>query len=452
MRRRNPLLAGATWALVVAVATSAWGQWDPQSGDWGKSNDTDVRVMTWNIHDTLCSTADKQIGTDNWTALTLIVAALQPDVLILQEAGDNSGNGTGSGVDSVGTLTTVINLFFNGGADPYLGGQVTAYVQHWTPGYALDYPFVSTATDGYNRNVVISRYPFIDLNGDGNTTLSDIPTISADEYAPGGSAGIRGFQIAELDLPDADYAGDLVIGNAHLKAYSDSSSMAQRLNASKNVAYVIDYWLNGAGTGTPDPHGRIWDSPAATSILDDDTPMVWGGDWNEDESSNGRDGPALWMVRAEVTGGNDGTDRDRGDSTYDSATCPITGNDATYSSSKLDYLAWQDSIASVRRQFIFNTSNLSDTQLPSIIYNNFGRTPRNCSGAASDHRPVIIDFILPEPSSCMGDLNGDNTIDLADLQLLLSAYGTSDGGDLDGDSDTDLADLQLLLSVYGTNC
>lgn len=53
---------------------------------------------------------------------------------------------------------------------------------------------------------------------------------------------------------------------------------------------------------------------------------------------------------------------------------------------------------------------------------------------------------------CFGDLNGDRTIDLADLALSLASFGRDAGGDLTGDGDTDLEDLALLLSVFGTNC
>ncbi|WP_320046818.1 DUF1566 domain-containing protein [uncultured Ilyobacter sp.] len=52
-----------------------------------------------------------------------------------------------------------------------------------------------------------------------------------------------------------------------------------------------------------------------------------------------------------------------------------------------------------------------------------------------------------------GDLDSDGDVDLVDLQILLSSYGTTGGaeqGDIDGDGDVDLADLQLLLASYGT--
>lgn len=58
---------------------------------------------------------------------------------------------------------------------------------------------------------------------------------------------------------------------------------------------------------------------------------------------------------------------------------------------------------------------------------------------------------------CPGDLSGDSAINLEDLAILLSHYGTTSGaayqdGDLDGDGDIDLADLSSLLAVYGTTC
>ena len=123
MLRRAALGAAAALAL---LATPALAQWNPTNGQWGKLDADDVRVMTWNVRDGLCSSNGKTEGSNNWTALARIVASFQPDVLLLQECGDNSGNGTGSGVDSVSTLTSVLERFLAGGNDPWNGGNVTA--------------------------------------------------------------------------------------------------------------------------------------------------------------------------------------------------------------------------------------------------------------------------------------------------------------------------------------
>jgi hypothetical protein len=325
------------------------------------------------------------------------VASLRPDVLILQETGDNSGNGTGSGVDSVAELQTTIGLFFRGGNDPFKPGTpaVTAWVQKYAPGYDLPYVFVSTAHDNFNRNVICSRYPFADLNGDTRSQLSDTPFIIADLYAPGGSGGIRGFQFAEIDLPDGTYAGDLAVGNAHLKAGGSSGDLADRLIAAKNVAYYLDYMWNGGGTATPDPRAKILDNPVATSILASETPFVIGGDWNEDEQSNGRVGPAEWLTDAENMGGSDGTDRDRTDAVYDDARDPFNSSRNTRSSSKLDYVAFQDSIAVLRNSFIFNSATVSPSTLLPPELSGFPFGGGLVSGNASDHRPVIADLVLP---------------------------------------------------------
>lgn len=57
----------------------------------------------------------------------------------------------------------------------------------------------------------------------------------------------------------------------------------------------------------------------------------------------------------------------------------------------------------------------------------------------------------------LGDLNSDCDVDLEDLSVLLSNFGTMDGatygqGDLSLDGDVDIEDLSLLLANYGAHC
>ncbi len=393
---------GAACALVsLVLAPAATAQWNPAAGQWGKNDVNDVRVMTWNVRDGICSSNAKVEGQNNWTAIARTIAAFKPDVLILQECADNSGNGTGSGSDSASVLSNVVQLLITGGTDPYQGGSVTSYVQKYAPGFSMPYIFASSDGDGFNRNVIASRYPFADLNGDNRETLSNIPFVSADAYAPGGDGGIRGFMFAEIDLPDGIFAGDLVVGNAHLKAGGGNSDEDQRREAAQNVAYYIDYMFNGAGTGLPDPNGKISDSPQVQTILGADTPVIIGGDWNEDEVTNGQKGPAEWLTRAQQTGGTDGTDRDGSDMIWDSATWTFGTSDNTLGSSKLDYLAHQDSIATSGVQTVWDSNSTPSGSMPAEIVG--FPNPSSIGSFASDHRPVIVDYDLvidcPPPSN-----------------------------------------------------
>jgi hypothetical protein len=53
---------------------------------------------------------------------------------------------------------------------------------------------------------------------------------------------------------------------------------------------------------------------------------------------------------------------------------------------------------------------------------------------------------------CDGDLDGDGDVDLADLGILLAAFGQNGAGDVDGDGDTDLSDLGVVLASFGEVC
>jgi len=399
----------------LLLSTSALAQWNPPAAQWGKIDSTDLRVMTWNVKDALCSTNVKTEGNNNWCACARIVAALQPDVLFLSETADNDGNGTGSNVDSVTALTTTIGNFLHGGVDTFHGNSpVTAWVQKYAPSYDLPYVFVSSSNDGFNRNVVLSRYPFADLNGDTRTTQSDIPSVTATAWAPGGNGGIRGFLFTEIDLPNATYAGNLVIGGAHLKAGSNSSDHDQRISASQNVSFVVRYWWNGNGGATPDPTNKIADSPAATSVLPANTPVVLLGDWNEDEQSNGGTrGPVDWLTQAATVGGtSDGTDRDGTDMTYDAAVHYFSLDRETHSSgSKLDYVGWQDSITTLRLATVFESATNPSGAQPAQLAG-FSGGAASVSAQASDHRPVLVDLRLPVVLDCNGNGIADS-IDIA---------------------------------------
>ncbi|MBK9127816.1 MAG: endonuclease/exonuclease/phosphatase family protein [Phycisphaerales bacterium] len=472
MRSMRYTIGRATLLLLVVGALPAVAQWNPSAGQWGRTEPTDFRIMTFNIRDGIRSTAEKSESYNAWQALARIVAAFRPDVLCMQEVGD-----LGNGVDSVATLTHVLSLFMYGGTDIYQNPAVpvTAYVQKYAPGYDLPHVYVSTVSDGFNRNVLLSRYPFVDLNGDTVAVRPRIYSVLIDPnvpWVPGGNDGIRGFINAEIDLPDTTYAGDMMVLTGHMKAGSTAADRQERLLAAQNIAYYIDYLLNGAGTGMPDPHNRINDSPQVASILPPDTPVVLCGDWNEDEATNNRRGPADWITRAELDGGTDGADRDRSDMTYDAAVEPRSGSRATFGdgSTKLDYVAWQDSIATLRRAFIFRSTALQNfpTWYPPEIApypNPQLPDPVTISPMASDHRPVIVDLVLPlVPAICPGDLNCDGVVDFNDIDRFVEALGYAGGvgwpypdcpwlaGDASGDGQVTFDDIDPFVALIGTSC
>ncbi|MDE0887913.1 MAG: hypothetical protein OSA40_00500 [Phycisphaerales bacterium] len=68
-----------------------------------------------------------------------------------------------------------------------------------------------------------------------------------------------------------------------------------------------------------------------------------------------------------------------------------------------------------------------------------------------DLNNTTLTGILKSTGGCPEDMNGDGTVNGADLGLLLAAWGT-DGGDFNGDGTTNGADLGLLLAAWGTDC
>jgi len=458
MPRRNAAVSIAVSAAaaltLIAAAPTASAQWDPQNGEWGKSTETDLRVMTWNVEDMLRTENPQKFNSiSNWNACARIVAGLRPDVLILQETGDN---GCFQCVDSVSELTQVAELFMQGGPDPFVGGTVTSFVQAYAPGYDLPHIFVSVATDGFNRNVIMSRYPFADLDGDGVATNSDF-FVLADAYTPAGIP-IRGYQFAEIDLPDGVYEGDVVVGNGHLKSGGTSGDRAERIEAAQQIAYYIDYGFNGAGTGSTDPNNSIL-FPNPASILPDATPVIWGGDWNEDELTNGRKGPAEWMVNAQFTGGNDGTDRDRSDSAYDDARDAFTNARGTRAGNKLDYLAWQDSLVeAIVREVVFESSSVSSIgQLPEPV-RTFPSIPELASAFAADHRPVFVDFQLAlragGPCNPADLAEPFGVLDLSDVSAFTGAFVAQDPlADLAPPFGVlDLSDVSVFVGAFTDGC
>jgi hypothetical protein len=62
---------------------------------------------------------------------------------------------------------------------------------------------------------------------------------------------------------------------------------------------------------------------------------------------------------------------------------------------------------------------------------------------------------IPAPcGDCVGDLNGDGFVSIADVLIILSDFGCASecSGDLNGDGSTNINDMLLMLSVFGVPC
>lgn len=77
------------------------------------------------------------------------------------------------------------------------------------------------------------------------------------------------------------------------------------------------------------------------------------------------------------------------------------------------------------------------------------------NGVYADSEPVTFRVnVTAGPLPCAGDLNGDHVVDLADLGIILSDYGCTDGcvADWNNDGVVDLSDLGTVLAGYGQAC
>ena len=81
---------------------------------------------------------------------------------------------------------------------------------------------------------------------------------------------------------------------------------------------------------------------------------------------------------------------------------------------------------------------------------NGNHTPDACDIASGNSLDENGDGVPDECQECPADLNGDNTVDGADLTALLAEWGTfGTQADLNGDGFVDGADLTALLSAWG---
>lgn len=76
------------------------------------------------------------------------------------------------------------------------------------------------------------------------------------------------------------------------------------------------------------------------------------------------------------------------------------------------------------------------------LYNNY-------RGLHIDYVRLTSDEVACDDATCLGDINQDNEVDVADLLLVIGAWGNSGEADIDGDGTVNVADLLILIGAWG---
>lgn len=141
-------------------------------------------------------------------------------------------------------------------------------------------------------------------------------------------------------------------------------------------------------------------------------------------------------------------------STFDHATVEVSNNGSSWTvlydhmGSSFNETSW--SLQS------YDISAVADNQSTVFVRWIMGATDSSVTYPGWNIDDIRILGVTP-PIACLGDLDGDLDVDVTDLSILLSNFGTSSGadpedGDLDDDGDVDITDLSIQLGEFGTTC
>lgn len=99
---------------------------------------------------------------------------------------------------------------------------------------------------------------------------------------------------------------------------------------------------------------------------------------------------------------------------------------------------------------VLSSTEVTEAEFEAVLADLQGLYIRGEFTAGGD--AMALDNVRLAPAPC-GDVNDDGSVDLSDLNLVLSMFGmdTTDG-DANGDGTVNLADLNLVLSQFGGSC
>ena len=218
-------------------------------------------------------------------------------------------------------------------------------------------------------------YPYIypDLNS-GNLTISKYPSLQSWQVADRIDAEL-------IDLPDSIYSSDILILNGHPPCCSNNEGRQENFDAliqfihdAKTVGGVIDLPIN--------------------------TPISFSGDMNLVGYSEQYSTIVNGTISDTVTFGNGGFP-DWDNTPLEDKICYFNEKDIAYTWDKsnpsagdyppgrLDFVFFTNSVMSVDKSFIISTEHMSSSLLSqnNLFWND--------TKDASDHFPIIVDFVLP---------------------------------------------------------
>lgn len=354
--------------LLLPVAAVA------QTGTFLDRFDTgDLRVVSYNIYfgSIFTSSANRQ-------KFSRVVSALQPDVLMLQEAGRRSSTDMSALMDSIAPLP-------NGESWHALGGD----------------------------NAIVSRFP-LSLTASSTTPPASTTTDTG---------------LALVDLPDERFDVDLYLVNNHFSCCNDSEPpgpLDPREVIRQRQADAVVNWMRDAKTA-----GENIDLPAGT-------PMIVAGDLNIINEPDVLD-PLGTLITGDIYHeslfGSDAAPDWDGSPLEDAL--PRHNRDLVedytwrddsqpYDPGRLDYVLYTDSVMQMGNRFVLNTVAMSSEERQATGLEELDVTVDQ-DGLNYDHLPVVVDFRNIGQPPMPGDYNDDGRVDAADYSFWRNNLGQPAG-------------------------
>lgn len=328
----------AIFALVTAcfALASPAAAYDPEVGDFSKSADDLVRVVTYNIERRFVA----EPASDE--AFARVLLALRPDVIIFEEI--------------VPEVT-----------DEQIAERLNSVLADLSTQW-----HVYSGTGSYIHNVIASRYPLSMLRQD-----TDPPSDS------------RGVTMALVDLPDDVFSADLYLMGVHLKCCNGGRGEQARRQKS------VDAMLSWIGKGRDGNEENFELAPGTAIIALGDFNFV-GGPAAVPPLDNFLAGD---IIDEAAYGADVAADWDGSAMTNLLAVDPLSGANFTwqgngqYPPGQLDRIIYSDSVMEIAESFVLNTNSMNAAQLGAA---GLEATDTNI-GVTSDHLPFVMDFRVTGP-------------------------------------------------------